>query len=62
MSLGVTYRTAWGRSQDVTLRRPQDIIFHCRKDVGRGRPLALLRGPYGDVYRTSSECNLAEWE
>ena len=58
---GVTYRTLWGRPQNVTLGHPQD--------VGRGRPLALHRGPYGEVRRTSSwhvlrrssGRNYAEW-
>ena len=60
-SHGVTYKTVWGRPQDVTLGRPQDVIFQFLiddgrgrpKDVGRGLPLALLRGPYEDVHRTS---------
>ena len=26
-----------------------DVIFQRPKDVGRGRPLAAHRGPYGDV-------------
>ena len=42
-----------GRPQDVTLRRPQCIIFQRPKDVGRGRTLALHKGPYGDYHRTS---------
>ena len=54
-------RGAWGRPQDVTLKSPQDVIFQRPKDVGRGRrqdvgrerSLALHRGPYGDVHRTS---------
>ena len=35
------------------------------QDVGRGRPLPLYRGPYGDVHRrsfgTSSGRNFADW-
>ena len=65
MSHGVTYRTVWGRPEDVTLGHPQDFIFQCTKDTARGRPLALHRGSYGEVYRTSFEevshgCNFAE--
>ena len=60
-SHGVTYRTVWGRPQDVTLGRPHGVIFKRPKDVSRGRPqdvrrghpLELHRGPYGDVHRTS---------
>ena len=39
--VGVTYRAMWERLPDVGRRRP--------RDVGRGRPLALHIGPYGDV-------------
>ena len=31
------------------------------EDVSTGRPLALHRGPYGDVHRTSLGRNFAEW-
>ena len=69
-SLGVTYRTLWGRPQDATLGGPQGVILQRLKDVRRGFPLVLHRGPYGkvdrtsfgDVLRTSSGCNFAELE
>ena len=38
MSHGVTYRTVWGRNQDITLGLPQEVIFHRPTDVGRGSP------------------------
>ena len=61
MSHDAKYRTVWGRPQAVVYQRP--------KDLGRGRPLALHRGPsedvhwtsFGDVLRTSGP-NLTEWE
>ena len=42
------------------MRRPQEVIFQCPKDAGRGHPqdvrrgcsLALHRRPYMDVHRT----------
>ena len=51
------------------MRRLQDVIFQRPKIVGRGCPLALHRRPYGDVHktslgevlRTSSGRNFAEW-
>ena len=76
-SHGVTCRKVWGRLKDVTLGRPQDVMFQCPKvdgrrrpqDVGKGRLLALNRLPYSDIYRTSfgdvlrtsSERNVAKW-
>ena len=30
--------------------RPQNVEFQRPEDVGRGRSLALHRGPYGDVH------------
>ena len=49
---------------------PQDVILQRPKEVGRGRPhdvdmrrpLALRRGPYGDVLRTYLGRNFAEWD
>ena len=41
-----------GRPQDVIIQRPKDVSRGCPQDVGSGRPLALHRGPYGDVSRT----------
>ena len=52
-SHGVTYRAVWGCLQDVTLRRPQGVIFQRLNDASRGHPLALHREPYRDVHRTS---------
>ena len=31
------------------------------EEVGRGSPLALNRGLYGGIHRTSSDRNFAEW-
>ena len=59
-----------GRPQEATLGCPQNVKFQSHKDVGRGRPLALHRGPYGDahstyfidVFRTSWRRYFAEWD
>ena len=54
-SLGVTYRAISGRPRYVTLARPQGVMVQCcqfPQEVGRVRPLALNRGPYGDVHMT----------
>ena len=67
---GVTYRTGWERLQDVTLGRPQEVIFQPLKDVSRGRPqdvsrghlLTLHRGPYVDVHRTPLDVLMASSE
>ena len=45
LALHVTCRKIWGRHSDG--------IFGRSQDVGRGCPLALHRGPYGDVHRIS---------
>ena len=66
-SHGVTYRTVWERLQDVTLGRPQEVIFQPLKDVSRGRPqdvsrghlLTLHRGPNVDVHRTPLDVLMA---
>ena len=38
-----------------------NVLRTSSTDVGRGRPLAFNRGPYGGIHRTSSERNFAEW-
>ena len=66
----VTYRAVWGCLQEVTLGRPQGVIFQRLNDVSRGRSLALRREPFGDVHRTSfrdvlrtsSGCNSTKWD
>ena len=42
-----------GRAQDITLGHIYNAIFQRPTNVGRGRPLALHGGPYGEVHRTS---------
>ena len=41
------------RPQNVIFQRPEDTDRGRPPDVGRLRPLALHKGPYGDVYRMS---------
>ena len=69
MSHVVTYRTVWGRPQNVTLGRPEDVDRGPTQNVNRGHPLALYKEPYGDVhrksfgdiFRTSLRSNFTEW-
>ena len=44
MPLGVKHQTVWGHPHNVCRRRPQDD--------GRGSPMTLHIGQYGDVLRT----------
>ena len=61
MSLGVTYRAIWGRPQDDTLGRLQNVIFQRpeyvsrgrSQDISRGHLLVLHGGPYGDVNKAT---------
>ena len=60
-SLDVICKIKWASLQDFILGPPHDVIFQLSQDVGRGpsqyvrcrHSLALLSGPYGDVYSTS---------
>lgn len=45
------YRTIWGRLQDVTMERLEDVIFQSPEHVGRGHPLDVCRGIYFPLYR-----------
>ena len=42
-------------------QRPKDVSRGRPQDVSKGRPLALHREPYGDVLRTPSGHNFAEF-